>query len=442
MVTTIFSKLLLPKVLLITAAVVVVGDITETADATSSSSSPSSRRRTVGERHGRRAIVGGVDADPERFPYFTRLDYDGEFGCGASLISRDFVLTAAHCAFPEDLGSVTAVVGGHDYDEGTGLVRSIRRIFPHLAYDDAYTTSNDIALLQIDPIPDDLLGENGSITLLDLTQEAVGEGTNVEVIGMGFLENDGEDAEVLHRVGLTVISDEECDILYDGDIHRKSMICASSDGEKDSCSGDSGGPLILLGETPDEDIQVGIVSFGEDCADPDYPGVYAEISYLRPWIDSVICLHSAYASEDCEVTVDADVSPIRLDGEGDVCRDFPGAFFANWWHQFQRCDWLREDGRTSLYCYRAHEAWVQCPLTCHSCDYSEDDDIVDDDDANNNYEQSSSPLTFIILFIFSGIICILLCFCGAKVCIGTRNKKDAVDCSEDPKEPSAEQPEP
>ena len=62
------------------------------------------------------------------------------------------------------------------------------------------------------------------------------------------------------------------------------MICAAREG-KDSCQGDSGGPLITA---DGRDIQVGIVSFGEGCADLNYPGVYASVAAHYDWIISLV----------------------------------------------------------------------------------------------------------------------------------------------------------
>ena len=53
--------------------------------------------------------------------------------------------------------------------------------------------------------------------------------------------------------------------------------------------GDSGGPLILKGNSSDEDILLGIVSWGEGCADPRYPDVYSRISYFASWIIEQVC---------------------------------------------------------------------------------------------------------------------------------------------------------
>ena len=52
-------------------------------------------------------------------------------------------------------------------------------------------------------------------------------------------------------------------------------------GGKDSCSGDSGGALVCNGAL------TGIVSFGAGCAEPDYPGIYAEAAHYVQWFEDV-----------------------------------------------------------------------------------------------------------------------------------------------------------
>ena len=60
------------------------------------------------------------------------------------------------------------------------------------------------------------------------------------------------------------------------------MFCAGllGIGGRDSCQGDSGGPMVVNG------VLAGVVSWGNECADPDYPGVYAKVLTVKGWIES------------------------------------------------------------------------------------------------------------------------------------------------------------
>ena len=61
---------------------------------------------------------------------------------------------------------------------------------------------------------------------------------------------------------------------------QPSMFCAGDlDGLGDSCNGDSGGPVV-----DENDVQVGIVSWGLECAAPGFTGVYTYIPYMAQWI--------------------------------------------------------------------------------------------------------------------------------------------------------------
>ena len=86
-------------------------------------------------------------------------------------------------------------------------------------------------------------------------------------------------------VQVPVISNPDCISAYGGTI-TESMICAGYPGEggKDACNGDSGGPLVC--NDGGKAIIAGVVSWGRDCADPDYPGVYARTTHILDWIIS------------------------------------------------------------------------------------------------------------------------------------------------------------
>lgn len=90
------------------------------------------------------------------------------------------------------------------------------------------------------------------------------------VAGWGTASSGGNTSSILLQGDLDVVSDPDCAAAHGEGFQTPAMICAGAP-SRDSCQGDSGGPLFA-------NVQVGIVSFGQGCADPGFPGVYARIS--------------------------------------------------------------------------------------------------------------------------------------------------------------------
>lgn len=90
--------------------------------------------------------------------------------------------------------------------------------------------------------------------------------------------------KTLHKVEVLIINQQYCNTAYK-DLITDQMICAGyKNGEKDSCAGDSGGPLsTLINNKP---VLIGVVSWGIGCARPGSPGVYSRVTSVRDWIKS------------------------------------------------------------------------------------------------------------------------------------------------------------
>jgi len=98
---------------------------------------------------------------------------------------------------------------------------------------------------------------------------------------------------VLHKVDVPVVSDEECNAAYGaaGYAVADSMICAGlPEGGKDSCQGDSGGPFFS-NESPETRELLGVVSWGIGCGRAGYPGVYTEVSHFVEWITETMATY-------------------------------------------------------------------------------------------------------------------------------------------------------
>jgi len=89
---------------------------------------------------------------------------------------------------------------------------------------------------------------------------------------------------VLRQVSLPVISRPYCDYYYRyyGGLAQYEFCAGYQLGLRDACTGDSGGPLVC--KQGGRWFQHGVVSWGEGCAEPNYPGVYADVVYFLPWI--------------------------------------------------------------------------------------------------------------------------------------------------------------
>lgn len=81
-----------------------------------------------------------------------------------------------------------------------------------------------------------------------------------------------------------LINDSICTNAYQNKYNITSnMVCAADfDRGVDTCQGDGGGPLVC--NVGGLFYVMGATSFGIGCADPKYPGVYARISAMLPWI--------------------------------------------------------------------------------------------------------------------------------------------------------------
>ena len=165
-------------------------------------------------------------------------------------------------------------------------VCSVRKITIHPSYN-SDTNANDVALIELTA---DVPASLKAIKLNSaFSNEATGLSTTV--IGWGTLTEDGDSPDALQEVSVRVVASSTCSDYYDGGISN-TMICGGwSGGGRDTCQGDSGGPFFVL--SGGVFVQTGITSWGEGCARPDVPGVYARVSAVRPWINRIAKLQTA-----------------------------------------------------------------------------------------------------------------------------------------------------
>lgn len=259
-------------------------------------------------------IVGGVEADAARWPWQLLLHIPlvkrGVIAtCGATLIAPRWVLTAAHCFGPGYDGSRPIEVyeglswRGKNDEAIYKQVHRVGRPVIHPGY--TRRQENDIALLHLDedaasqPI-EPLASADPALERPPGQAVATGWGvvTRIEQRHGGTMIDWNTKRPIaeagllmphdLMMVELPLVDVDRCRALNrDAGVVTERNLCAgSAQGGKDTCKGDSGGPLLAR-RAAGRYVQIGVTSWGQGCGENDHPGVYTRVSAYADWIRTV-----------------------------------------------------------------------------------------------------------------------------------------------------------
>ena len=233
------------------------------------------------------AVVGGQDASPDEYPAVARITY-GPFLCTGTLIAPDTVLSAGHCSSVTGAAIATPAswppqaidvrIGGHRRGEGERA--PVARVIMHQNY--LATMGYDISLLKLATA-----STRGPVKVAGAAETGIwSPGTLETIVGWGATEEGGSTPDVLQEAQVPITTDQYCSNAYRDSFEAETMVCAGfPEGGVDTCQGDSGGPMFGRASTGEWRL-VGATSWGEGCARPGKPGVYARVgdSTLREWI--------------------------------------------------------------------------------------------------------------------------------------------------------------
>lgn len=231
-------------------------------------------------------IVGGTEVPDGKYAFvasvgdarFGSTAYDRHF-CGGSLIDRNSVLTAAHCVQGSLPQPLRVTVGRTVLTSSQGQMRGVSHIAIHPRYRGITNQAYDAAVLTLNSPVTGI----APIKLAGAAQDSLERpGRRATIAGWGNTikqppggNNRSNYPNRMREARVPIVSDATARSVYGSQYVARLMVAAGREG-KDTCAGDSGGPMFASLSTGR--YQIGITSFGAGCGARGYPGVYSEVN--------------------------------------------------------------------------------------------------------------------------------------------------------------------
>merc|ERR1712123_456548 len=232
-------------------------------------------------------ILYGNETDVNEYPWQISMWIDRSHFCGGTLISDQWVATAAHCVdlhYKRHFSRVTVSLGDHNvkiFDESKNIFRKVKRIIRFPTYDNNLI-DGDMALLQLaDKVP---ISDYIRPACLPEDPEEMFDFSEGLITGWGYTEETKVlkprplTSDVLREAEVFILPQKLC-VKYSPFPITDKMVCTFKGplGVETTCQGDSGGPLVV--NTDDnKHVLVGATSFGVSTCEGPYPSMFTRIT--------------------------------------------------------------------------------------------------------------------------------------------------------------------
>ncbi|XP_075162252.1 tequila isoform X2 [Haematobia irritans] len=240
--------------------------------------------------HPEERVINGSIAKRGRHPWQATIRTRGRGGisshwCGAVIISKKLILTAAHCLAGYPKGSYFVRVGDHyaNIAEASEIDSNIENWYIHERFREEKHMNNDIAIILLK----NALRFNDYVQPICLPEKGAQLEANRKctISGWGSIKSGtSTPSNILRAAEVPILPDDVCKRreVY-GNAMSEGMFCAGHlDENVDACDGDSGGPLVCSDESAE--TLYGIISWGQHCGYANHPGVYVRVEKYIDWI--------------------------------------------------------------------------------------------------------------------------------------------------------------
>ncbi|XP_065369161.1 trypsin eta-like [Calliphora vicina] len=231
-------------------------------------------------------IIGGESVEINSAPYLVSIRYKKnnstpfEHRCSGTIYSSKVILTTATCVIGLDLNRLHVKAGSTYRSQNDGFLYLVEKYIIHPEYN-IWFTDNDLALLVLAfDLTSSFPKEIDPIALLSNVPPVNSLAT---IAGWGITDASANSkfSEILQIAHVNVVDILDCKRSYGENRISPAMLCATGD-DSDACLGDAGGALVY------EDKALGLISWGNGCANSDFPGVYTNLVYFKEWIENEV----------------------------------------------------------------------------------------------------------------------------------------------------------